>query len=90
MNICVVSTFEGPIEDYMSMMAEVEEEMKSVVSEFHVGVVDTGQPGISKIITIGNVIDMDALQALMTSPKMLEWDKAHNNTVVMYSLELMS
>ena len=90
MNICVVSTFEGPIEDYMSMMAEVEEEMKSVVSEFHVGVVDTGQPGISKIITIGNVIDMDALQALMTSPKMLEWDKAHNNTDVMYSLELMS
>ena len=90
MNICVVSTFEGPIEDYMSMMAEVEEEMKSVVSEFHVGVVDTGQPGISKIITIGNVIDMDRLQELMTSPKMLEWDKAHNNTDVMYSLELMS
>ena len=90
MNICVVSTFEGPIEDYMSMMAEVEEEMKSVVSEFHVGVVDTGQPGISKIITIANVIDMDALQALMTSPKMLEWDKTHNNTDVMYSLELMS
>ena len=90
MNICVVSTFEGPIEDYMSMMAEVEEEMKLVVSEFHVGVVDTGQPGISKIITIGNVIDMDRLQELMTSPKMLEWDKAHNNTDVMYSLELMS
>lgn len=90
MNICVVSTFEGPIEDYMSMMAEVEEEMKAVVSEFHVGVVDTGQPGITKIITIANVIDMDALQALMTSPKMLEWDKAHNNTDVMYSLELMS
>ena len=90
MNICVVSTFEGSVEDYMSMMAEVEEEMKLVVSEFHVGVVDTGQPGISKIITIGNVIDMDRLQELMTSPKMLEWDKAHNNTDVMYSLELMS
>ena len=90
MNICVVSTFEGPIEDYMAMMASVEEEMKLVVSEFHVGVVDTGQPGISKIITIGNVIDMDRLQELMTSPKMLEWDKAHNNTDVMYSLELMS
>ena len=90
MNICVVSTFEGPIEDYMSMMASVEEEMKLVVSEFHVCVVDTGQPGISKIITIGNVIDMDRLQELMTSPRMLEWDKAHNNTDVMYSLELMS
>tara|TARA_B100001750_G_C15156399_1_gene422160 strand:+ start:203 stop:475 length:273 start_codon:yes stop_codon:yes gene_type:complete len=90
MNICVVSTFEGSVEDYMSMMAEVEEEMKLVVSEFHVGVVDTGQPGISKIITIANVIDMDRLQELMTSPKMLEWDKAHNNTDVMYSLELMS
>ena len=90
MNICVVSTYEGPVDDYMSMMAELEAEIKSAVSELQVGVVDTGQPGISKIITIGNVIDMDRLQAIMTSPKMLEWDKAHNNTDVMYSLELMS
>ena len=35
----------------------------------------------------GNVIDMDKLQEIMGSPTMVEWDKAHNNTDVIYSLE---
>jgi len=87
MNICVVSTFEGNIEDYMSMMAEFQEEMKEAVDGFDVGVVDTGKEGFCKIITMGNVINMDKLQEIMSSPKMVEWDKAHNNTDSIYSLE---
>ena len=89
MNICVVSAFEGPVEEFLSMMAEFDEEMKLAVSEFEIGVVDTGQPGISKVITMGNAIDMDRLQEIMSSPKMVAWDKAHNNTDVIYSLERM-
>lgn len=87
MNICVVSTFEGNIEDYMSMMAEFQEGMKEAVDGFDVGVVDTGKEGFCKIITMGNVINMDKLQEIMSSPKMVEWDKAHNNTDSIYSLE---
>ena len=45
MNICVVSTFDGNIEDYMSLMAEFEEEMKQAGGSFDVGVVDTGIEG---------------------------------------------
>ena len=87
MNICVVSSFEGDLEDYMSMMAEFQEEMKEAVDDFEVGVVNTGKEGLCKIITMGNVINMDRLQEIMSSPKMVEWDKAHNNTDVIYSLE---
>ena len=34
-----------------------------------------------------NVTDMEALQALMTSPEMKEWDKANNCVDIVYSLE---
>ena len=85
MEICVVSTFEGNMEDFMSMMAEFEEKMKEIGDGFDVGVVDTGKEGVCKIITMGNVINMDKLQEIMSSPKMVEWDKAHNNTAVSYT-----
>ena len=90
MNICVVSTFKGNIEDYMSMMAEFQEEMKEAVEGMDIGVVNTGDDGFCKIITIANVIDMDKLQEIMGSPKMVEWDTNHNNTDIIYSLEQMN
>ena len=45
MNICVVSTFDGTIDEYMALMAEFEEEMKQAGASFDVGVVDTGIEG---------------------------------------------
>ena len=89
MNICVVSSFEGDLEDYMSMMAEFQEEMKEAVEDFEVGIVETGKEGFCKIITMGNVINMERLQEIISSPKMIEWDKNHNNTDIIYSLEKM-
>ena len=80
MEICVVSTFEGDVEDYMSMMAAFQEEMKEAVDGFDIGVVNTDKEGFCKIITMGNVINMDRLQEIMASPKMVEWDTNHNNT----------
>ena len=90
MNICVVSSFEGNVEDYMSMMAEFQEEMKEAVDGFEIGVVNTGEEGVCKIITLGNVINMDRLQEIIASPKMVEWDTNHKNTDIIYSLERMN
>ena len=87
MNFCVVSSFEGDVEEFMSMVVGVDEELKSAVSDFEIGVVKTDEAGSSKIITMLNVIDEERFQELMSSPKMVEWDKAHNNTDIIYSLE---
>jgi len=87
MNICVVSSFEGDVEEFMSMVAEFDEELKSTVSDFEMGAVNTNKPGFSKIITMANVTDNERFQEIMSSPKMVEWDKEHNNIDIIYSLE---
>jgi len=51
------------------------------------GVVNTNQEGVSKIITIANVLDEERMNEIMSSPEMVEWDKAHNNTDIIYSME---
>ena len=40
-----------------------------------------------KVMIMVNVTDMDAFVAVMSSPKMTEWDAANNNVDVIYSLE---
>lgn len=61
--------------------------MKSAVSDFDIGVIKTDKAGSSKIITMLNVKDEERFEEIMSSPKMVEWDKAHNNTNIIYSLE---
>ena len=87
MNICVVSSFQGDVEDFMSMMDKFTDEFKSAASEWMCGVVNTNQEGVSKIITIANVLDEERMNAIMSSPEMMEWDKSHNNTDIIYSME---
>ena len=87
MNICVVSSYQGDVEDFMSMMEKFTDEFKSAASEWMCGVVNTNQEGVSKIITIANVLDEERMNAIMSSPEMVEWDKAHNNTDIIYSME---
>ena len=87
MNICVVSSFEGEVEEFMSLVSEFDDELKSAVSDFDIGVVSTDKVGSSKIITMANVTDMERFQEIMMSPKMIEWDKSHNNTDIIYELE---
>ena len=89
MNICVVSTFKGNLEDYMSLMAEFQEELKEAADGFEIGVVDTGKEGFCKVMTMANVTNMDKLQEIMSSPNMVEWDTNHENTDIVYSLEKM-
>ena len=87
MNICVVSSFEGEVEEFLSMVEEFADEIKAASSDFEVGVVNTNKLGFSKIITMANITDEERFQELMSSPKMVEWDKAHNNTDIIYALE---
>ena len=84
--MCCLS-FEGDVEEFMSMVAEFDEELKSAVSDFEIGVVKTDKAGSSKIITMANVIDEERFQEILSSPKIVEWDKTHNNTDSIYSLE---
>ena len=87
MNICVVSSFQGDVEDFMSMMEKFTDEFKSAASEWMCGVVNTNQEGVSKIITIANVLDEERMYDIMSSPEMVEWDKVHNNTYIIYSMD---
>ena len=87
MNICVVSSYQGDVQDFMSMMEKFTDEFKSAASEWMCGVVNTNQEGVSKIITIANVLDEELMNEIMSSPEMVEWDKAHNNTDIIYSME---
>ena len=87
MNICVVSSFEGDVEEFMSMVAEFDKEFKSAASNIEFGVANNNKEGFSKIITIANITDEERFQEIMSSPKMVEWDKAHNNTDIIYSIE---
>ena len=90
MNICVVSSFEGNAEDFISMFHEIfEEEIEKVSSDYDIGVV-SDKDGFCKIITMANVIDEKRFSELMSSPKMVEWDKKHKNTDTIYSLEKMN
>ena len=87
MNICVVSTFEGEVEEFLSMVEEFASDIKAASSDFEIGVVNTNRPGFSKVITMANITDDERFQELMSSPKMVEWYKAHNNTDIIYSLK---
>ena len=71
----------------MSMVKEFDEEMKSAVSDFDIGVVKTDKIGSSKIITMLNIIDEAQFEEVMSLAKMVEWDKTHNNIDIIYSLE---
>jgi len=50
------------VEEFMSMVAEFDEELKSAVSDMDFGVLKTGKPGFSKIITMGNGIDQERFE----------------------------
>ena len=82
MNICVVSTFEGTTEDFMENFNWAKDKASAFATDFEVGVIREG-----KVITMGNVTDMEKFQEIMTSEKMKAWDKKHNCVDVVYSLE---
>ena len=82
MNICVVSTFDGTTDDFMEIFNWAKDQASEFATDFEVGVIREG-----KVITMGNVTDMEKFQEIMTSEKMKAWDAKHNCVDVVYSLE---
>ena len=62
----------------------MESDINKVCSEYEVAMVNE-----HKAVTLANIVDMEGLQELMTSPGVLEWDAANNCVDVIYSLEQM-
>ena len=58
------------------------DETKAFISEYEL-VKETDH----KSIMLENVLDMEKLEAFMSTPEMLEWDKANNCVDDVYSME---
>ena len=82
MNICVVSTFEGTTDDFMEIFNWAKDKSSAFATDMEVCVIREG-----KVITMGNVTDMEKFQEIMTSEEMKAWDTKHNCVDVVYSLE---
>ena len=82
MNLCVVSTFDCTVEDFTAMVEEFDEEMRTCVAGYEIGVV-----GPHKVMIMLDVTDMDVFTGVMASPKMKAWDAANNCVDVVYGIE---
>ena len=82
MNICIVSTFNGTTDDFMEIFNLAKDKSSTFATDMEVGVIREG-----KVITMGNVTDMEKFQEIMTSEEMKVWDTKHNCVDVVYSLE---
>ena len=82
MNICIVSTYSCTFEDFTAVVDEYEESFKEFITEFELVKVND-----HKSIIMCHCTDMEAFEAMMTSPEMKEWDKENNCVDIVYSLE---
>ena len=82
MNICIVSTFSCAFEDFEAMVKESEEAVSEFISEYELVKVND-----HKSIFMCNCSDMEAFEAMKSSPEMKEWDKENNCVDIIYSLE---
>ena len=90
MNICFTSTFEGTFEDFNHMMQEIREKFPGITDRpSESAELPYDKEGWCKVITIANVIDFDKMQEAVTAPWVVEWDKKHNNTDIVWTMEKM-
>lgn len=83
MNLCVVSTFDCTVDEFKAMVQQFEDQLLgTAIAAYEIGVVDE-----HKVMTMADVTDMDAFQAVMSSPEMTAWDAANNCVDVVYALE---
>ena len=90
MNICFTSTFEGTFEDFNNMMNKIRAEFPGMTGESEPTEsveLPYNKEGWCKVISIANVIDFPKMEKAMSASWVLEWDKKHNNTDVVYKLE---
>ena len=82
MNLCIVSTYCCHFDAFSALVKESEESFKGFITEYEVVKVND-----HKSILMCNCTDMEAFEAMMTSPEMKEWDKENNCVDIVYSLE---
>ena len=82
MNLCVVSEYNCTIDEFEVVVKESEEEMSAFVSDYELIKVND-----HKSILLINCTDMEALQALMTTPEMKQWDEENGCVDTVYSME---
>ena len=82
MNICIVSTYSCTFDDFSALVKESEEEFREFITEYEVVKVND-----HKSIMMCHCTDMEAFEAMMSSPEMKEWDKENNCVDIVYSLE---
>ena len=91
MNVCFTSTFAGTFDDFNNMMAEIRAKFPGITDgTTESAELPNNKEGWCKVITIANVIDFDQMQEAMPAPWVVDWDKKHNNTDVVYSMEKMN
>ena len=77
-----MSTFDRTTDDFMEIFNWAKSKASEFVTDFEVSVIKEG-----KVITMGNVTDMEKFQAIMTSEEMKAWNTKHNCVDVIYALE---
>ena len=91
MNICFTSTFQGTFDDFKSIMSEAQAKYPGMSEgEPESAELPYDREGWCKVVTIANVIDFEKMQEAVSAPWVVEWDKKHNNTDVIYSMEKMN
>ena len=78
----LVSTFDGTTDDFIGIFSWAKDRASAFATDMEVGVIREG-----KVITMGNITDMEKVQEIMTSEEMKAWDTKHNCVDVVYSLE---
>lgn len=85
MNICIVSTFSCSFEDFNAWVEVCREKASSFITDHQLAKVDE-----HKSMLMLNCIDMDKLEAFLSTPEMLAWDQANDCVDTVYALEQIS
>ena len=87
MNVCFTSTFEGTFDDFKNVMSKAIAEFPGTMTEQESAELPYDKEGWCKVLSIAHVVDFPKMQKAMSASWVLEWDKKHNNTDVVYKLE---
>ncbi|HIB06288.1 MAG TPA: hypothetical protein EYO29_00225 [Gammaproteobacteria bacterium] len=82
MNLCVVSQYNCTVDEFEAMVKEGEEETSAFITDYELVKVND-----HKSILLLNCMDMEAFQALMTSPEMKQWDEENGCVDIVYSMK---
>tara|TARA_B100001142_G_scaffold327683_1_gene385900 strand:- start:2050 stop:2325 length:276 start_codon:yes stop_codon:yes gene_type:complete len=89
-NVCVISTFQGTLDDAKKLNDEILNKFPGMVEEFDLVEMPYDKEGWTRVLVIANILDMEKMQEAMTASWVVEWDEKHNNTDEVYALEKMN